>query len=53
MMCDLLWQGSFTQHKFFFKILIVNWRMITYNIVMVSAIHQHEPVLGSHMSPLS
>ena len=53
MMCGLLLQDSFTQHKFFFKILIVNWRMITYNIVMVCAIYQHEPVLGRHMSLVS
>ena len=33
--------------------LIFSWRMMTYNIVMVSAIHQHESAMGTHMSPPS
>ena len=33
--------------------LIFNWRVMTYNIVMVSAIHQHESAMGMHMSPPS
>ena len=32
--------------------LFLNWRML-YNIVLVSAIHQHESARGIHVSPPS
>ena len=35
---------------FVFNKFIFNWRIIFYNIVSVSAIHQHEPAIGIHMS---
>ena len=36
-----------------FKIFIFNWRIIIYCIVMISAIHQQESIIGIHMSPPS
>jgi len=42
---------SFFPLKIFF--LIFNWRIMTYNIETVSAMHQHELAIGTHMSPPS
>ena len=37
----------------FKNLFIFNWRIIAYNIVLVSAIHQHESAIGTHMPPCS
>lgn len=43
-------------YKGIFFTFIFNWKIITlllYNIVMVSAMHQHQSAIDTHMSPLS
>ena len=36
----------------FFNLFLIE-RKLLYNIVLVSAVHQHESVIGIHMSPPS
>ena len=37
---------------FFFLIIYFNWRLITYNIVVVFAIHWHKSAIGVHVFPI-
>ena len=42
---------SYSRHlSFFFLNFIFNCRIIALNIVLVSAIHQHESAIGIHIS---
>ena len=43
----------FPSHSFFFFNLFLIARYLPYNVVLVAAIHQHESVIGTHMSPPS
>ena len=43
----------FPSHSFFLTYLFLIARYLLYNAVLVAAIHQHESVIGTHMSPPS
>ena len=42
--------GNPLHYPFFKFYFACNWSMITFSIVMVSAIHQHQSAIGIHMS---
>ena len=48
------WAESMPGFFFFFlnKFIYFNWRLLIYNIVVVFAIHWHEPAMGVHVSPI-
>ena len=47
--CEVLLKAFLS--LFNLNLLIFNWRIIPYSIMLVSAIHRHESAIGIRMSP--